>query len=356
MSNSKIQVKPLSEQCIEHIVMHLEEYPPSYLALLPLWLRKKILWRLPMADACRLEDTQFVTGISMEDYWGSVYSLPVRDQGCIMTYFENQRKSGLPKAIVIGMLVSICLGVFRLGNSHFLVHYDDDLTASILVTFGVRDEESMGQVVESGIVIPPRYQQYTLCSSKEELLSIIMTDFFPNQLSYLHMEDVDEVDCGRLLSCIPLFRNLRYLAVENHDFGSTTQNLIVTIAREAPKLEVLCLQYEPEDENATQLQSLDQTISELASSDFVSSMHLLVLAAISQFDSDVDGFFSVSHGCLKRFIDALTADHQQIIRLEGVTILCKTIQELQELLSLNNSNKKVIEIYMCKFCVENGTL
>ena len=52
----------------------LEEYLPSYLALLPLSLRKEILWRLPMADVCKLEDIEFVKGIKTEDYWSSTFS------------------------------------------------------------------------------------------------------------------------------------------------------------------------------------------------------------------------------------------------------------------------------------------
>jgi hypothetical protein len=362
MSNSKFEVKALTDQCTDYILMHLEEYPSAYLALLPLRLRRRILWRLPMADACRLEDTQFVNDISMEEeYWESVYCLN-RDRGCIATYLEEQRKSGLPKAIATGTITSICLGLLRMCNSNFLVYDDDEVAASILVLFGVRDKESVGQVVrKSNIVIPPRHQWYTLCTSKEELLGIT-TDFFPqDQFAYLYMEGIEEGDCGRILSHMPQFRNLRYLTFEHDEFGPTIQDLIIRITREAAKLEVLCLQYEPADDRGNPTR-LDEIILQLAVSSFMSTMHVLMAYSLySEANMDTE-LFSVTYGILKKFMEALigatcTADHRQVLRLEGVAILCNSIVELQELLNLNCcSSNKVIEIYNCKFCVVNGTL
>ena len=49
--------------------MHLEELPPSYLALLPLSIRKEILYRLPIADISLLEETPFVDGLDLKAYW-----------------------------------------------------------------------------------------------------------------------------------------------------------------------------------------------------------------------------------------------------------------------------------------------
>ena len=96
-------VQSLSEQCIDHVVVHLEEYPPSYLSLLPLLVRKEILWKLPMADVCRVEDTDFVQGIETEHYWNStfseedIYTLPDYDWRRTDKYFEEQWKGGSVK-------------------------------------------------------------------------------------------------------------------------------------------------------------------------------------------------------------------------------------------------------------------
>ena len=63
------RAETLQHQCMQFILMHLEEIPPSYLALLPLSIRKKILYRLPVADVCLLEETPFVDGLDLEAYW-----------------------------------------------------------------------------------------------------------------------------------------------------------------------------------------------------------------------------------------------------------------------------------------------
>ena len=41
----------------------------SYLALLPLTIRKELLNRLPVADVCLLEETPFVDGLDVQAYW-----------------------------------------------------------------------------------------------------------------------------------------------------------------------------------------------------------------------------------------------------------------------------------------------
>ena len=67
----------LQQQCMWFILMYLEELPPSYLALLPLSIRKEIITRLPIADVCRLEETPFVDGLDLKPYWRSCLS-PMR--------------------------------------------------------------------------------------------------------------------------------------------------------------------------------------------------------------------------------------------------------------------------------------
>ena len=49
----------LQQLCMWFILMHLEELPPSYLALLPLSIRKEIISRLPIADVLPLGGNTF---------------------------------------------------------------------------------------------------------------------------------------------------------------------------------------------------------------------------------------------------------------------------------------------------------
>ena len=69
-------VESLVHQCYHYIAMNLEQFPVSNLYLLPLKVREELLWRLPIADLCMLEDTEYVEGFhDMEAYW----KLPCRE-------------------------------------------------------------------------------------------------------------------------------------------------------------------------------------------------------------------------------------------------------------------------------------
>ncbi len=56
----------LEDQCLLHLICHLEEYTPETLASLPLRLRRRLLLNLPAVDVCQLEDTAVTEGIDME--------------------------------------------------------------------------------------------------------------------------------------------------------------------------------------------------------------------------------------------------------------------------------------------------
>ncbi len=56
----------LEDQCLLHLIYHLEEYTPETLASLPLHLRRRLLLNLPAMDICQLEDTAVTEGIDME--------------------------------------------------------------------------------------------------------------------------------------------------------------------------------------------------------------------------------------------------------------------------------------------------
>ena len=66
-------VESLQEICLTHILWTLKEYPVDVLALLPKAIREEILYNLPIVDICRLEDTQFTSGIDMDSIWKELY-------------------------------------------------------------------------------------------------------------------------------------------------------------------------------------------------------------------------------------------------------------------------------------------
>lgn len=65
-------VPRLQTQLLLYLMAHLEDYPASYLRLLPTRLRQTLLLNLPVADICQLERTKFVKGIDMESLWSTI--------------------------------------------------------------------------------------------------------------------------------------------------------------------------------------------------------------------------------------------------------------------------------------------
>ena len=63
----------LKDQCLLHMICHLEDYSPDALALLPTRHRRTLLQNLPVVDICRLEGTAVTGGIDMSDVWQSVW-------------------------------------------------------------------------------------------------------------------------------------------------------------------------------------------------------------------------------------------------------------------------------------------
>ena len=66
-------MKTLQEICLTHIQWTPEEYPVGILALLPKAIREEMLHNLPIVDICRLQDTQFTSGLDMNSIWKELY-------------------------------------------------------------------------------------------------------------------------------------------------------------------------------------------------------------------------------------------------------------------------------------------
>ena len=67
-----LSMKSLEELCLTHVAMTLEQYSTDSLSLLPKGFRVQLLHKIPIIDICRLEDTEFVTGINTESVWKQI--------------------------------------------------------------------------------------------------------------------------------------------------------------------------------------------------------------------------------------------------------------------------------------------
>ena len=104
------------QQCQYFILMHLDEFPVSYLSLLPLCVREELLWQLPLADICQLESTKFTEGLDMAAYWQYPFDkqalqvnwwrIPPIDKVC---YFHEWGAAEYERAVLYGLLILFSL-------------------------------------------------------------------------------------------------------------------------------------------------------------------------------------------------------------------------------------------------------
>ena len=197
----KINMKSLQEICLTHIQWTLEEYPVDVLALLPKVIREEMLHNLPIVDICRLEDTQFTSGIDMDSVWKELYkrhidaeatksegswrqrylhklSLTTLNEGRLYGYFScvlgrgNLRTTISDEqhpADIVNYLVAVKVG-----------ENESDLTSSIVGHLYLRYHEV---IQEKGLVPPgPLYDR--ACQSKQ-LTPPRYKQLFPKDSCYL---------------------------------------------------------------------------------------------------------------------------------------------------------------------------
>ena len=361
-------VESLSEKCLRHIIMHLEEYPPSYLSLLPRSIRKEILWQLPMADICSLEDTGVVEGIDMAEYWKSTFyecdsfAFPEPARESTQNYFEKQWNVDslcLNKAVVYGQIFGLGLGFYSIDHTGVCVDYDgDDMTTSISLMYGLRKIQrshyGKQMVGWSSSELPPRYIQYAATSSKDNFLKAALNCFRGDLPTYLYMEELEEETCRDFIQYTPMFKNLRVLGLQNQTFSPRIQELLMKGVQRATNLEALIIHCTPTDAVAPLV--LDELFLELSNCPtFLRSMCLLKVCGTC--DPDLE-YYAVSFDNLKALIQAyldVATNHLQLVYIEDTKVSCKTLQDLCSLVpNVDGKGKKSIELKNCKFIVDNS--
>ena len=353
-------VESLTQQCLTYILMHFEKFPMEYLSSLPLHYRWAILYRLPIADVCQLENTEFVRNLDLFDYWRSIFS---KEDGCIhpdysheytREYFDEQwsDRASVEKSIAYGKVVangSLIHAALQANNSFWM-----NSIASIL--YGIRKEDGsqhngdcfVETVVKSSHKFPPRNLKY----KGKNLVESAVHCFKGNLPTFFHISDIDESSCGHLRKYIPYLKNLRYLGlcIDSHNFGPPIQDIVLEIVRTATNLEVLSMK------QSTPL-SLDEFFSGLSKcSTFLSKMHLLrILGAYSHVNLDLVPL-CLSFDTFKKLIDAYLAtkvNHHQVIHFEDILIGWNIQQAFPD---VDSSGTKIIELSSCELVVETNSV
>ena len=188
---SVLEVQSLIQQCQTYILMHLEDFPIGHLSLLPLSTRKTLLWQLPLADVCQLEDTKFTEGLDMEAYWkflwGEQYTGIVDPKDSDIEQYIQQKwgchNSAVTqlveysKAIVYGQLVSRAIGCLEY-DFEFRVPHNGVCDTFYDFLFAIRKIEEVleGKATSCHLEFPPRYL-HKLDTPEEDLVEEVVTCF-----------------------------------------------------------------------------------------------------------------------------------------------------------------------------------
>ena len=157
-------IPTLEDCCFSYILFHLELFLADYLALLPTRMRRKLLFQLPVADVCRLEETAVVEGVDMNPVWKE------RSQAMLVPHFsapstqvELRRNQGYKQ----------CCNEYVFD---MIIRGKTDEAKAMLCHLPIRQCVQTTVYVWSGCACPPRYSS---CHNKKTLLAIAIRYFRP---------------------------------------------------------------------------------------------------------------------------------------------------------------------------------
>ena len=237
MSTSGYVVESLAQQCKSYIIKHLEEFSVSHLSLLPLWTREELLWLLPIADVCLLEDTKFVEELDMAAYW----KFPCEEEyigiadpndidiGC---YIQEWDYIKYARAILYGQVATYAIGCLR-DDFWFRVPHNGDLDNVIQFLYAVRKFDKHGR--GSDLIFPPRYHQKSNTSANNIIHEVVscFKGELPTVLADMEMYNEIELDYVRFLS------EVVYLGIHGLPFEAKGLEFVKAVIKEATHLEAV---------------------------------------------------------------------------------------------------------------------
>lgn len=316
----KICVESLGDQSRSYILMHLDEIPVSFLSLLPLSERKWLLQRLPIADVCLLEDTDFMNGIDLENYWKLPSELAMVEES---DYFINQwDRAKFAKAILYGEIAATIICCSPGGFLFSFVHGRKCIETRDLIQFlyAVREFTQM----ECCFIFPLRYHnEAMLCRSKhittEEIIAVTIKCFrgeLPKMLNRVYVDDTTQLKYDFLRE----LHLLHILGIEWERSRLRGFDFVREVLKEARHLSVLIL--EGDDYSSCSLPnrwclSLDHFCSYLSSRPtFLTEFRALkLLSYFPGYCVSMENF----NNLISTYLSA-PAEHAQTMRFTGLRV------------------------------------
>ena len=256
----RVIVDSLVLQCQHFITMHLEEFPVSHLSLLPLSTRRDLLWQLPLADVCQLEDIKFTEGLDMASYWRSPWECvylgianwwPDYD---VQDYVQEWDSTEYARAMLYGLLTTCAIGNLYEGEFEFLLphlHCEDEeyevhkYMSVISLLYAVRKPDyDLQHNPNYQLKFPSRYSHKSNKDEEDLTVPEVMKLFSRDgalPTIFPQIEVYNDVDHD-YAAIVPIYLcNAVYIGVKGHVFTEQGLDFLKAIIKEATRLEVLML-------------------------------------------------------------------------------------------------------------------
>ena len=346
-------IQSLADCCRSFVLMHLEEFPESHLSLLPLSERKLLLQRLPIADVCLLEDTNFMKGLDMEAYWRLPMELAEVDDGD--NFIKEWGETKFTKAALYGEVASVIIGCppkgfwypFPSGNQ--LVRTEDMIEFLYAVRRFPSTAYKYAPNKGAEFNIPSRYQDKANLFEMDDLIDAAV-NCFGGELPKILTGVI--VDNDFSLEHTYFLRKLRFLSVMGVEWWRSTvssMEFVQAVVKVATDLEVLNLYGDDYDgctcPEVKERVSLDGLCSYLATHPtFWSKFRLLQIFTCS-------AGYTVSEKQFNELISAFLStptDHVQKVKFTDAKIVAYDLHPSPKF-DRSYAHLKTIELVNCMF-------
>lgn len=374
MSAGEVLVKMVPEslvhQCQLFVAMNLNAFPIDYLSLLPLTTREELLYSLPVADVCQLEDTKFVEGIHMTKYWTLPYDVSlVHDNSKILKQYVEKHWTDTQvyaKMVLYGQCVA-CLVEhrFRLDSdwcrSVSLLQYphnakpENNTIMAFLYAVRKFSWKRKSSTCEVELVFPPRYHHESSLSKESDKREVekAVVKCFKEELPKV-MASLNVCEGSHSLKCLiedyaHLLQELIYLGIWG-EWRNDGFKFLQMVMKEASKIEVLVLEGSIRYFSRSSPNSFLQFLS--SSPTFLSTLRVLKVALE---EPDEHENITVSRGAFDQFITAYFStptDHQQNVHFCKMDITTNDVDCISPKIDPLYQELKSITLEECTFAAK----